>query len=226
MEIKWLLTCACCCMAFSALLNFALVPAKLCRDPECGLVGGMAWVLGGNLLFYSCTVAVAEPPSWLSEIESKCLCCVSWANRPQTLSASNDTATPTRTLNGSGRRRRRLGSWVCACGPCYYPGVCLQFYKHVVNSFLQASQVALVCLVFKVPKALKGMSWVWDVFFCHTHGEVARVHRKEKWAACPVLKSYIEISLLNFLPVESPPECECLVAVNLQCNYSRKAAHA
>lgn len=104
MEIKWLLTCACRSPAFYALLNFALVPpetfpvfpemsgsGRLCG----GLVCGWSGCAGGSCKVHV-AVAVAQSCRRPSKIESKCLCCVSWANRPQRLSDSNDTATPTR----------------------------------------------------------------------------------------------------------------------------------
>lgn len=56
------------------------------------------------------------------------------------MSASNDTATPP-ALAITGGRLSGCGAGVPAF---VIVSVCLQFYKHVANSFLQASQVELL----------------------------------------------------------------------------------
>lgn len=145
MEIKWLLTCACRSVAFCALLNFALVP------PE---TFSALWQSGNGRPFEGdgrkVDVAVAQLHSCLSEIESECLCCVSWANRPPRLSASNDTATPPAlAITGGGCLAVGLVSRLLLLSRCVYSFTSMlptASYKRVKWSCLKSGTASLFSL--------------------------------------------------------------------------------
>jgi len=60
MEIKWLLTCACCSLEFYALLNFALVPPEtFSHQKGGGQMGGFMVVVGES---WGCSGT--ELPEW------------------------------------------------------------------------------------------------------------------------------------------------------------------